>query len=66
MLSKVEGKFLLSSYRNPVLTDYNKKCKWESIEIKMVLSSAARFLTKKQKVEVLTANYPIADKIKAD
>jgi DNA adenine methylase len=44
MLSKVQGKFLLSSYRNPALTD-------------------ARFLTKKQKIEVLTANYPIANKV---
>jgi hypothetical protein len=66
MLSKVEDKFLLSSYRNPALTDYIEKYKWENVGIKMVLSSAARYLTKKQKIEVLTANCPITDKVKLE
>jgi DNA adenine methylase len=65
MLSKVKGKFLLSSYRNSVLTAYSKKHKWETVEIKMTSSMTSRYSNKKQKVEVLTANYPIIDKVKA-
>ena len=66
MLSKVEGKFLLSSYRNTSLTEYINKHKWESVEISMNLSMASKFKKNKKKVEVLTANYPIIDKLKAD
>lgn len=66
MLSRLQGKFLLSSYRNPALATYIKKHKREAVEIKMNLAMAARYMAKKQKVEVLTANYPILDKIKAE
>jgi hypothetical protein len=36
------------------------------VEIRMSLSMAVRYESKKQKIEVMTANYPIADKIKPE
>jgi len=66
ILSKLEGKFLLSSYRNPALTECIKKYKWESVEIKMHLTMSLRYPNKRQKIEVLTANYPIFDKFKME
>ena len=66
ILSKLDGKFLLSSYRNPALTEYIEKYKWESVEIRMNLSMALRYQNKRQKVEVLTANYPIKDRIRVE
>ena len=66
ILSKVDGKFLLSSYRNPALTAYIKDNAWESVEINMNLSMSLRYNTSKKKVEVLTANYPIIDRAKTD
>lgn len=53
----IEGKFLLSSYPSKVLDRYTKENGWYQIEIPMVASSSAK---RKIKVEVLTANYPIA------
>jgi hypothetical protein len=46
------------------LTTKRKKHVWETVEVKMSLSMAARFNNKKTKVEVFTVNYPILDKIK--
>jgi DNA adenine methylase len=64
VLSGLRGKFILSSYRNTALTACIKKYKWESVEIKMSLTMAARYMAQKRKVEVLTANYPIKDTAK--
>jgi DNA adenine methylase len=58
-LETLKGKFLLSSYRNKALTVVAKRNGWHTIEIKMVSSMTNRY-EKKDKVEVLTANYPIA------
>jgi DNA adenine methylase len=65
-LANMQGKFLLSSYRNVALNDYVKRYCWDTLEIRMSLSMAARYEDKKQKIEVLTANYPIADKVKPE
>jgi DNA adenine methylase len=65
-LANMQGKFLLSSYRNAALGDYVKRYGWDTVEIRMSLSMAVRYENKKQKIEVLTANYPIADKVKPE
>ena len=62
-LEMVKGKFLLSSYPSTVLADFTKANKWDSWSTTKVVGIKADF--KKTKVEVLTANYPISDKLKA-
>jgi DNA adenine methylase len=59
-LSKIEGKFLLSSFRHEALAEYKEKHGWSQFEIKMRKSIAARVSPAAHKIEVLTANYPIA------
>ena len=59
-LSKVQGKFLLSSYPSPILKQYTKAKGWSQIEIKQSVSVANNSpKPAKLKTEVLTANYPI-------
>jgi DNA adenine methylase len=62
-LTGIQGKFLLSSYRNSALTACIEKHERESVEIRMSLPMALRLQNTRQKIEVLTANYPILDKI---
>lgn len=59
LLSKIKGKFLLSSYRNEVLTQAVKLHGWYQVEIK-VNSNPTGSDKSRVKVEVLTANYPIS------
>ncbi len=59
LLEGLQGKFLLSSFRNKVLTDFSERKRWETVEIKMACSMTNRFKNTKGKIEVLTANYPI-------
>jgi DNA adenine methylase len=56
-LSRIKGKFLLSSYPNKVLEEYRKEFNWYSSDKDMALS-ASKTKTKR-KTEALTANYPI-------
>lgn len=57
-LTKIEGKFLLSSYPSPILAKYKKQFDWHQIEINQTVSVAAKSNKPlKQKTEVLTANY---------
>lgn len=56
-LSKVKGKFLLSSYPNEALSAYVEKFGWHQKEIVMNLGASNRKGTKK--IEILTANYQI-------
>lgn len=58
-LSKIEGRFLLSSYRNKALTEAVKSLGWHQIELKMLKSITANTGKTSYKIEVLTANYPI-------
>ncbi|MDR2419460.1 MAG: DNA adenine methylase [Treponema sp.] len=58
ILETLKGKFLLSSFRNKGLAEVSKRNGWYTIEIKMVSSMTVRFETK-DKIEVLTTNYPI-------
>lgn len=56
-LSKVKGKFLLSSYQNEALSEYVEKCGWYQKEIVMNLGTSNLKGTKKK--EILTSNYNI-------
>jgi len=58
-LSKIKGKFLLSSYPSPMLTEYTKKFGWDSTKFDFTVSVAnsAKGKRDKKKVEVLTGNY---------
>lgn len=59
-LSKIEGKFLLSSYPSPILTQYAKEFGWHQQQLEFTVSVANNNgKPGKPKTEVLTANYPI-------
>ena len=58
-LSKIEGKFLLSSYPSDLLREHTKANGWNTIEITGSIGTHARAGKRKSKVEVLTANYGI-------
>jgi DNA adenine methylase len=60
LLKTVKGKFLLSSFRNDSLTEFTKRNRWHSFEVKMSSSMTSRCGNPRSKVEVFTANYPIA------
>jgi len=55
-LSKVKGKFLLSSFPHEILTKYIKEYGWFTKQIIMNSSASG---SRKKKTEVLTANYEI-------
>jgi DNA adenine methylase len=60
-LSKVKGKFLLSSYPTDLLDEYITKQGWYTKEFNKTLSASRMEQggKRKRKTEVLTANYPI-------
>ena len=60
VLSKIEGKFLLSSYHSPILDQYKRDNYWEQKAFKSQIS-VNKGGNGKEKTEVLTANYPIVD-----
>lgn len=57
-LSKIKGKFLLSSYPSEILEKYKTEFGWHQIEFKQITMASP---TRKEKVEVLTANYPLTN-----
>lgn len=60
-LSRIKGKFLLSSYPEPELMDYISKYKWEHKQIKDTVAVNAKRKDTKYKIECLTWNYTIAN-----
>jgi DNA adenine methylase len=64
LLESVEGKFLLSSFRNAALREFVQRNGWHTAELKMPCTMTHGYKTKRQKVEVLTANYPITVDLK--
>ncbi|MBE9468960.1 MAG: DNA adenine methylase [Bacteroidetes bacterium] len=60
-LANMKGKFLLSSYPSDVLTEYIKKNDWHTKSFSKTLSATngATVTKRKNKIEVLTANYNI-------
>lgn len=59
MLSNIKGKFLLSSYPSPLLNKFQKLSNWSVRTFEQTVSVNAKAGTRKQKTEVLTANFPI-------
>lgn len=59
ILSKLKGKFLLSSYPSDILKEFSKKNKWFTREIETALSVQGAKKNGRRKTEVLTANYQI-------
>lgn len=60
-LSKIQGKFLLSSYPSQILSKYVKKYGWNqwSLESGVTVNNKGGYM--KRKIEVLTSNYPLTD-----
>jgi len=65
-LETLQGKFLLSSFRNASLEGYTKCNGWHTVEIRLSSPMThGQGRSPKAKIEVLTANYPIMDVTKA-
>ena len=65
-LQAIQGKFLLSSYRNASLAEYVKRNCWYTLEFRLSTPMThGHGRSPRAKVEVLTANYPISDVTKA-
>lgn len=61
-LSKIEGKFLLSSYPSDILNDYTTKYNWMTKTLEQSVSVAnGTGKPGKKKIEVLTANYDLSN-----
>jgi len=62
-LSSLKGKFLLSSYPSDILTEYTKQNGWHTKTFNKPISAqkAVTGKTRSRKIEVLTANYPLAE-----
>jgi DNA adenine methylase len=63
LLETIKGKFLLSSFKNNSLNEFAKRNGWHSAALKMARPMANHLDQPRNKVEVLTANYPISVKI---
>jgi len=62
LLSKVEGKFLLSSYPSDVLQEFTKDNNWSVLALEQKVSVAnGTGKPGKKKIEVLTANYDLSN-----
>jgi DNA adenine methylase len=60
LLETIQGKFLLSSFRNASLTAFSRRKGWHTVELRLSSSMThGQGRTVRDKVEVLTANYPI-------
>lgn len=57
LLSKIKGRFLLSSYPSPLLEKYTKDNGWVNWSIEQQVSVNAKSGKLKNKTEMLTANY---------
>ncbi len=58
VLARIQGRFMLSSYQSPVLTQFTAKNKWQTECFKMTVAvQNTSTKPKKQKIEVLTYNY---------
>lgn len=57
-LANIKGKFLLSSYDSDILTKFSLDNNWEQIKIEKPIAVSDK--VKRNKIEVLTANYKLA------
>ena len=65
LLSKIKGKFLLSSYPSPPLKRYTKQHGWQKWSVRQKVSVNAKGGDQKTKTEMLVANYPIGEQLAA-
>lgn len=62
LLSKIQGKFLLSSYPSDILSEYTEQFDWYTKTIDQTVSVANNSpKPRKKKTEVLTANYDLSN-----
>lgn len=60
LLSQIKGKFILSSYPSPILKKYTEEFGWHTNTMNFTVSVANNYGKRgKEKIEVLTANFPI-------
>jgi len=60
ILSKMKGKFLLSSYPSDILTLYTREFGWHNKSVEqLVTANQTKSKKHKMKTEMLTANYPL-------
>lgn len=64
LLSKIKGKFLLSSYPSSILEKYTRNQQWQKMAFRQKVSVNAKAGNQKTKTEMLVANYPIAEQLK--
>lgn len=57
MLSRIKGRFMLSSYPSEILNKWTKQQKWKTYTVDSKVSVNAKSGYLKRKVEVLTTNY---------
>ena len=55
--ANLKGKFLLSSYPEPILLEYRQKYGWSTEDVEKTLAVDGRRKETKTKVECLTWNY---------
>ena len=59
LLENLQGNFILSSFRNKSLSEYIKRNGWYTLELKMACPMSNSSNEPREKIEVLTANFPI-------
>lgn len=64
LLTKIKGKFLLSSYPSSILEKYTRSQQWQKMAFRQKVSVNAKAGNQKTKTEMLVANYPIAEQLK--
>jgi DNA adenine methylase len=60
LLERIQGRFLLSSYRNKTLKEFAGRNGWHTVELRMAKPMSNNSKPGQKKIEVLTANYPIS------
>ncbi|QJB34924.1 DNA adenine methylase [Chitinophaga oryzae] len=58
-LSRIKGKFLLSSYPSPMLDEFVRQFGWHQRKRAMLVTVNTKSRNQKEKTEVVTANYPL-------
>lgn len=64
LLSRIKGKFLLSSYPSEILQRYTEAQGWQKWSFRQKVSVNAKGGNQKSKTEMLVANYPISEQLK--